>query len=209
MKALSALNIVNDLSASQQGVFTASQAKAAGISGITLSRLESSGQIERIAHGIYRSCAAPSFREEPVWAAWLALEPAIPAWNRNRDGSQGAASHGTAAWLLDLGELSPTPITFTTTTRKQTRREGLRLVKGALSADDVTTVKGIPTTIPSRIVLDLLQDGEDLSLVANVLKDAADADANVRNEGFVAKVNAFGKRYGLASGQSLYERMID
>ena len=79
MKALDALNILNDLSASQQGVFTVAQARNLGIERLTLFRLEAHNQIERITHGVYRSCAAPSFREEDVWAAWLTLYPATPA----------------------------------------------------------------------------------------------------------------------------------
>ena len=208
MKALDALNILNDLSASQRGVFTAAQARSVGVDRLALSRLESNGQIERLFHGTYRSCAAPSFREEDVWAAWLALYPSTPAWERPRDGSQGAASHGTAAWLMGLGELDPSPITFTTPERKQTRRDGLRLVKGAVSSNEVTTVAGIPVTRPARTVLDLLDDGEDLSLVSNVLTDAAKVDNAVLDGGFVAKVDARGVRYGVPSNGSLYERIM-
>ncbi len=208
MKALEALNILNDLSASQRGLFTTAQATAAGVSRLTLSRLESNGQIERLMTGVYRSCAAPSFRQEDVWATWLALEPKKPAWERERDGSQGAVSHGTAAWILGLGELGPTPITFTLPTRKQTKRDGVRLVKGDVSPDEVITVAGIPTTKPVKTVIDLLDDGEDLSLVANVLNDAVEIDEDILDSQFAAKVNAFGKRYGLPADKSLYERLV-
>ena len=126
MKKQDAQNILNDLTASQQGVLTTAQARSLGIERLVLSRLETHGQIERIAHGVYRSCAAPSFREGDVWAAWLALYPRAPAWERRRDGSQGAASHGTAAWLLQLGELNPAPMTFILPIRKQTRRDTLK-----------------------------------------------------------------------------------
>lgn len=209
MKALDALNVLNDLSASQRGLFTSAQARGAGVDRLALSRLESNGQIERVMHGVYRSCAAPSFREEDVWAAWLALEPAVPAWERARDGSQGAASHGTAAWLLGIGELNPAPITFTTPARKQTRRDGLRLVKGAIGKSDVTTVASIPATKPARTVLDLLDDGEDLSLVANVLKDAAAIDADILGGEFATGVDARGTRYGVPPQESLYERLTE
>ena len=207
MKALDAVNILNDLSASQQGVFTSAQACALGVDKLTLSRLESHGQIDRIAHGIYRSCAAPSFREEDIWAIWLALYPEIPAWKRQRDGMQGAASHGTAAWLLELGELSPTPITFTLPTRKQTRRKNIRLVKAPLYSNEVMIVKGIPTTAPTRIVLDLLRDGEDLSLVASVLSDAKKTYQEINSPIFAGQVNKFGSHYGLRRSQFLYERL--
>lgn len=208
MKALDALNILNDLSASQHGLFTSAQARTAGVDRLALSRLESNGQIERVMHGVYRACAAPPFREEDVWAAWLALNPSVPAWERVRDGSEGSASHGTAAWLFGIGELNPAPITFTTPTRKQTRRDGLRLVKGTVGKDDVVTIAGVPVTKPARIVLDLLDGGEDLSLVANVLRDAAAIDDEVLGSEFMAKVDARGARYCMRRKESLYERLM-
>ena len=207
MKALDAINILNDLSASQQGIFTSAQACALGVDKLTLSRLESHGQIDRISHGVYRSCAAPSFREEDIWAAWLTLYPEIPAWKRQRNGMQGAASHGTAAWLLELGELNPTPITFTLPIRKQTRRKNIRLMKAPLCPDEVTIVKGIPTTTPTRIVLDLLHGGEDLSLVTSVLSDAKKTYQEVNSPIFADQVDKLGRHYGLKGRQSLYERL--
>lgn len=207
MKSLDVLNILNDLSASQQGVFTAAQARGLGVERLALSRLEAHGQIERITHGVYRSCAAPSFREEDAWAAWLALYPETPAWERRRDGSQGAASHGTAAWLLGLGEFNPTPMTFTLPVRKQTRRDGIRLVKSSIRPEEVTMVKGIPTTTPTRTILDLLRDGEDFSLVANVFNDARKTYREIEERAFADKVNELGGRYGLKKNCSLYERL--
>lgn len=207
MKALKALNILNDLSASQQGVFTAAQARRVGVDKLALSRLEANGQVERMMHGVYRACAAPSFREEMVWAAWLALDPGVFAWERTRDGTQGAASHQTAAWLLRLGELNPEPITFTAPARKQTRREGVRLARGALVQNEITIVKGIPATTPARTVLDLLDDGEDASLVASVFKDASGASGEMLRGEYAAKVDARAKRYGLTKDQSLFERL--
>lgn len=209
MKALDTLNILNDLSASQRGLFTSAQARSMGVDKLSLSRLESRGHIERMMHGIYRSCAAPSFREEEVWAAWLALDPTTPAWERLRNGTRAVASHGTAAWLLELGELNPTPITFTLPKRKQTRRQGLRLLKGSVSEHELTTIAGIPTTTPAKTVLDLLDDTEDPSLVANVLRDAARTDEKVLGDEFVAKVDSRGKRYGIPRGESLYSRLME
>lgn len=209
MKALDTLNILNDLSASQRGLFTSAQARSMGVDKLSLSRLESRGHIERMMHGIYRSCAAPSFREEEVWAAWLALDPTTPAWERSRNGTRAVASHGTAAWLLELGELNPTPITFTLPKRKQTRRKGLRLLKGSVSEHELTTIVGIPTTTPAKTVLDLLDDTEDLSLVANVLRDAARTDEEVLSDEFVARVDSRGKRYGIPRGESLYSRLME
>lgn len=172
MKALDALNILSDPMASQHGMVTTAQAEAIGVDRYTLSRLERNEHIERVISGVYRSRSAPSFREELVYAAWLAMDRKRPAWERPRNAGDVVASHATAAWLLELGELNPEPFTFTCTTRRQTTRTGIRLVKSTLTDDEIVLVSGIPTTSPARTVHDLLRDGEDLSLVSNVLADA-------------------------------------
>lgn len=101
------------------------------------------------------------------------------------------------------------PITFTLPKRKQTRRQGLRLLKGSVSEHELTTIAGIPTTTPAKTVLDLLDDTEDPSLVANVLRDAARTDEKVLGDEFVAKVDSRGKRYGIPRGESLYSRLME
>lgn len=209
MKSLDALNILNGLSASQRGVFTSAQARTAGVDKLVLTRLEAHGQIERIMHGVYRSCAAPSFREEDVWAAWLALAPTTPAWKRPKDPSGAVASHGTAAWLLGLGEFDPTPITFTLPERKQTRRQGLRLLKGRILEGELTQIAGVPSTTPAKTILDLLDDREDLSLVSNALRDAARIDSDIAASSFSSQVDLRGNRYGIPSDKSLYARMME
>lgn len=209
MKALNALNILNDIAASQRGMFTSAQARNSGVDRLSLSRLESKGQIERIIHGVYRSCAAPPFREDEVWAMWLALNPESFAWERPRDGSESVASHATAAWLLELGTLNPNPITFTLPSRKQTRRQGVKLTRGCVTPEEVTTIAGIPVTTPARTVLDLLDDGEDLSLAADVLRDAVAKDKRTSETLFASKVDTRGKRYGLPPTQSLYKRLTE
>ena len=107
MKALDALNITDDLAASQRGLLTSAQAHAAGVGRMELSRLAASGHLERIARGVYRASGAPSMREEAVWAAWLSMDPGVMSYDR--DPLACAVSHNTAAWLMGLGELEPEP----------------------------------------------------------------------------------------------------
>ena len=171
MKALNALNIINDISSSQRGFFTAAQATALGIGRMTLSRLAARGQIMTIMRGVFKAAAAPAIREEDVYAAWLLTDPATPAYLRPFDSSGYVASLETAAWLLDLGVFKPEPITFSFPKRKQSRNASLRFVKRSLCDEDVCVVAGIPTTMPKRTILDLLDYGEDLSLIADALQD--------------------------------------
>lgn len=202
MNALEALNIIGDLCASQRGMFTSAQAQAAGVSRMTISRLTSYGQIEQVARGVYRASAAPSIREEDVYAAWLALDPTTPAWKRRIDGEGFTASLDTAAWLHELGELKPEPITFMSPGRKQTRNKHLRLLRRRLRPQDVTIVAGIPVTTPARTILDLIAHGEDLSLVASVL---ADAERNDPNLDIKDDINSLAIRRGFKRGYPLYD----
>lgn len=202
MKALEALNLIKDYCASQKGLFTTAQAQSAGVGRMTLSRLAQHGQIERIAHGVYKAATAPSPREENVYAAWLALDPTVPAWERPTDGTGFTASLNTAAWLHDLGELKADPLTFSSPTRQQTRNKRLHLLKRQLQPKDVTLVAGIPTTTLVRTVLDLIDYDEDLSLVASVLVDAERKDSTLAIKD---DINARAVRRGFKKNFSVYD----
>ena len=201
MKALDAMNIVNEVSSSQRGLFTSAQATSLGVDRMSLSRLAAHGHIEPIARGVFRAAGAPSTREEDVYAAWLATEPAAFAYLRPHDSSGFVASLGTAAWLRGLGELKPEPITFSCPRRRQSRSASLRFLKRELPDGDVRVVAGIPTTTPRRTVLDLIDYGEDLSLVGGVLRDAELADPSMD---IGEEINSRAARCGFAKGFDLY-----
>ena len=167
---------------------------------MALSRLAAHGQIEAIARGVFRAAAAPTIREEDIYAAWLATEPATFAYLRPLDASDYVASLGTAAWLHNLGEFKPEPITFSYPKRKQSRNASVHFLKRALSDEDVCTVSGIPTTTPKCTILDLIDYGEDLSLVASALHDAefANPTMKIKNEvNLRAAKCGFGKNFDL------------
>lgn len=205
MRALDALNITDGIAASQRGLVTSAQALAAGVGRMELSRLAANGHLERVGRGVYRASGAPSIREEAVWAAWLSLEPAALAYSR--DPLACAVSHNTAAWLMGLGELSPEPLTFTSAARRQVQRDGLRVVRGRLLSDEVRTVAGLPCTTAARTVCDLVVDGEDLSLVSAVLRDALAAGIVGDEVALRRDVDGLGKKRGPEDGASLYEML--
>lgn len=168
---------------------------------MSLSRLAAHGHIEPIARGVFRAAGAPSTREEDVYAAWLATDPAALAYLRPRDASGCVASLGTAAWLHGLGELKPEPVTFSCPRRKQSRSDSLRFLKRELPDSDVRVVSGIPATTPKRTVLDLIDYGEDLSLVGTVLRDAELADPSMDIED---EINSRAAKCGFGKGFDLY-----
>lgn len=205
MKALEALGLLGDLCASQKGMFTTAQAQLLGINRMTISRLSSHGQLESISRSVYRASTVPSTREEDLYATWLALDPSTPSYCRAFDGTGFTVSLNTAAWLQELGELKASPFAFSFPARKQTRKN-IRFLKRSLPGSDITIVAGMPTTTPRRTVLDLIDDNEDLSLVASVLKDA---EATGTCNDIAAEVNKRAVRCGFSDNFDLYSYLRD
>ncbi len=204
MNSLEAIKKLNDVSAYQRGMFTSAQARRLGVERYTLARLEKGGSVERVARGVYRMGGAPSVREEDVYAAWLSLvpdrEPGIPRALELTPVAMGA----TSAWLQELGEVGPEPLEFCCGARKQTQREGITVHKRLLDAVDVVYVAGMPATSPARTVLDLVDGGEDLSLVAAVLEDALARGLVADVEGLAEGIDRRGGKTGLPRGASLH-----
>ena len=208
MRTIEAIRAINDIAASQRGLFTTAQAQASGVGRYALSRLETLGNVERLAKGVYRMGGAPSMREEDVFAAWLSVDPGRRPGELPSD-STPVAMGATAAWLHGIGEVGPSPYEFCMPERKQTKRPNLVLRKRRLDPRDVTMVAGIPATRPSRTVVDLVDCGEDLSLVANVLADALDRGM-IDDEGALREqIYARGPKCGLLKGASLYDILTE
>lgn len=160
-----------DVATDQWGLVTRRQAERAGIPRRTFDRLAADeGVLERVARGVYRLSAAPVPDHVELRAAWLQLAPASPAWSRGP--SQGVVSHRSAASLYGLGDLPADRHDFIVSTRKQTRRKDVRLHHRSLLRAEWTTVAGMPTTLPSRIVSDLLYDHEDPEALGRIIAGA-------------------------------------
>lgn len=174
MEARLALRELAEISASQWGMVTSAQAAARGVTRLDLSRLAGSGDLVRIAQGIYKNAGAPSGSFLDVRAAWLSSEPARSASERLNDGPRGIVISGeTAAWLLDIGDLRSNRTELSTPVRRQTQRTDIRYRHRDLSERDVTISDGLPVTTPERTIADLVEDRTDLSIVANALRDAS------------------------------------
>lgn len=119
------------------------------------------------------------------------------------------ASGVTAAWLHGLGEVGPGPLEFCCATRRQTQRAGLRLRKRAIDPAEVTLAGGIPTTSAALTILDLVDNGEDLSLVAGVLRDALATGAIPDKQDLAKKLGRRTAAAGLPKGASLYRYLTE
>ena len=174
MKARVALRELAEMSASQWGMVTSAQAAARGVTRLDLSRLTESGDLVRIAHGVYKDAGAPSGAHLDVRAAWLSSDPARLASDRLDDGHRGVVVSGqTAAWLHDIGDLRSNRTELTAPIRRQTQRADIHYRRRALSEHDATIRDGLPVTTPERTIADLVEDRTDLSIVADALRDAS------------------------------------
>jgi hypothetical protein len=154
----------------QWGLVTKQQVEAAGAAWSTLARQVRNGVLERVAHGVYRVRGAGTVDDIELRAAWLQLNPAKTAWER--DESDGVVSHRSAAALYKIGHLPADIHEFTLPARKQTRRADVRLHRGGIQDGDWIILRGLPATRPYRIAADLLAEREDPGAVAQLIADA-------------------------------------
>jgi predicted transcriptional regulator of viral defense system len=195
------------LAGSQWGLITAAQATAGGVARSTLLRREQAGALERMRAGVYRLPGAPASRLDDLRAAWLSSAPAVPAWERAAE-PDVVVGGAAAAWAHDIGDLYPSPVLLYTRTRRQSKHEDVRYSSRFLPSEDVTLLDGLPVTTRERTIADLLNEpGSDMSLVADALRDAERADADLDTARLATLLDATAKRLGHASGVALYEHL--
>ncbi|AXT84665.1 transcriptional regulator [Aeromicrobium sp. A1-2] len=189
------------------GLFTTAQAEAAGIARKQLSRMASTGAIERLAQGVYRMAGSPAQEHESIYATWLALGGASAP--RAATGVAAIVAAGTTAAIAhDIGDFFPSGYDFIVPSRKGTRLPGVRLRIRTLSRDDVIPVAGLPTLTVERTIADLVDIGTDASLVADALRDAVRADKLVAPDRLVDHLSPIANRRkttGSALANDLFE----
>jgi hypothetical protein len=176
MKSSEALRVLAELSASQWGMVTTAQAAELGVERLDLSRLARAGHLERLAHGVYRDAGAPTDEYQSLRAAWLAADPSRTAEARLRDLADGIVVMGeSAATLHGVGDLPADRHELSSPTRRQTQRPEVSFRQRQLEPADVTIAHGLPVTTIERTIADLVEARTDLSLVADMFRDAARA----------------------------------
>ncbi len=157
-----------DVAEGQWGLCTRRQAQQAGVVASSLARLTNDGLLERVAHGVYRVRGAAEPDHLALRAAWLQLEPGVPAWARVRSPDVALVSHASAAALYGVGDLRADVHEFTLPVRRQTRRTDVRLHRGSVPEGQRLLLKGLPTTRAGRMVADLLDDHVEPASVAQI-----------------------------------------
>jgi predicted transcriptional regulator of viral defense system len=143
-----ASRLIAELAEGQGGHFTVEQAKHAGLSHRVLSYHTSTGDLERVAHGVYRWAQFPPHRFGDVIAAVL--------WA----GSDAAASHETALAIYGLAAAMPPAIHLTTPRPFRGRRQGVLVHHAPLSAAEIRVFDAVQVTTPARTLVDVARTSD-------------------------------------------------
>ncbi|HET9620105.1 MAG TPA: type IV toxin-antitoxin system AbiEi family antitoxin domain-containing protein [Kofleriaceae bacterium] len=144
-------NSLYETAVTQAGLFTTSQAAAAGYSPQLLVHHLHAGNIRRVRRGIYRLVHFPYSEDEDLAAVWLWSELA------------GVFSHRTALALHGLSDLLPSRLHITLP--ESWRRRRLRvptdvvLFHADVPPEDRTWFGPVPITKPRRALNDCANDG--------------------------------------------------
>jgi predicted transcriptional regulator of viral defense system len=167
------------LAEQNDGLVTASQARALGILDSVLARLAQRGKLERVARGVYRIPYFPADRLSQYREAVL--------WARASHGPERVAlSHETALAVYGISDVNPARVHITVPKDARLRRRKPKWIvihRGELPATDVTQHEGLPLVTVGKTVLQVFQETGRLGLARQALKDA-------RKEGFIGAAEA-------------------
>jgi predicted transcriptional regulator of viral defense system len=150
----------------QGGYFTAKQAREAGYDYPHLDYHVSTGNFERVEHGLYRLTSLPPGEQDDLVRLTL--------WSRNRqDEPQAVVSHESALVLHDLSELLPTAVHLTVPpTFRKDPPAGCILHKARLVPKDIEERAGFRVTVPLRTLLDVAVSGVPEEQLQKAVADA-------------------------------------
>jgi len=173
MNRSSHISTIAELSETE-GVFTTAQAVRAGVPRDALHDGASAGRLRRVARGAYRLVGSGSEQTDELAAIWKLTAPAKLTHERARaDAWDGVAIGGaTAASLLGIGDFYLSPYRIYAPRRINSRNNDVSFAVRDISRNEVSFESGLPVTVPERTIFDLVADDEDLSLVADALRDA-------------------------------------
>jgi len=191
-----------DIAEGQWGLCTRQQAQQAGVGASTLARLAGDGLLERVAHGVYRIRGAAEPDHLGLRAAWLQLEPGVPAWARVHTSDVALVSHASAASLYGVGDLRADVHEFTLPLRRQTRRSDVRLHRGHLPNEQRLLLKGLPATSAALMIADLLDDHIEPASVAQITTEVINRELDYPDT--IAKhIEPYAARYGFRQGDGI------
>jgi predicted transcriptional regulator of viral defense system len=163
------------LAEENDGLVTAAQARALGITDSVLARLTQRGKLERVARGVYR---IPYFPADPLSQYREAV-----LWARASHGpEQVVLSHETALGVYGISDVNPERVHLTVPKRARLRRQKPKWIvihRSDLPSSDLTTHEGLPVTTVAKSVMDVMETTGRSGLARQAIKDA-------RKEGYIS-----------------------
>ncbi len=145
-----------EVAADQNGFIGTDDVRDLGGTPQVLSDMLRHGQLDRVAHGLYRFRSFPAAPLDELMQATL--------WPRRR----GVISHDSALDLWDLCDVNPAKIHLTVPRAARIRRvvpPVYEVHKRDLDAADITRFEGIPVVTPVRAILDGVERHLDQRLI--------------------------------------------
>lgn len=174
MDSATGIRALEELAATQWGLFTAAQASNLGVRGSHCQHLVETGRAERLRRGVYALGGSGLSKHAEVKAAWLTTYPKLTAAERLAKRPYDAVVAGrTAAAVHGLGTFYASPYTISVRERRQTVQDDLRFPLQPIDDRDVVIVDGLPVASPERIVCDLVRSHEDPDSIGTFMRDAA------------------------------------
>ncbi|MGH3546264.1 MAG: type IV toxin-antitoxin system AbiEi family antitoxin domain-containing protein, partial [Mycobacteriales bacterium] len=216
VKLSQAIAVLGEYAADQWGLVTAAQAANAGVDTTTLTRIAAAGAITQVVRGVYQLSGASHAAFISEAAAWLRLDPATPAWERQLlDVNGGVISHRSAASIHHIGDLRAPKVEFIIPRYRRTRDASIRFHQAILDDADVTVVDDLlPVTTVEQTLADLFAEHLDGGHAADLLTDAF-ANHRVNRDDLARRLAPYAARYGAPPGdgialiEDLTSRVVD
>ena len=152
---------------SQDGYFTAKQARACGFSRQLLAHHVRAGRYERVRRGLYRLAGFPGSSTEEVRAAWLAV-----------GADRALVAHESALELHGLSDVLPNAVHLLVERADRGIKPPPGVVLHTTSAPwkpaDVATIDGIRVTSPARAIVDAAAAGTATEQIGAAVHQALD-----------------------------------
>lgn len=155
---------LGDYADGQYGHVTAEQATAVGAD---LAELVAAGFAEPVIDGVWRLRAGGHHDHPGLYAAWLRLDPTVPAPQRALP-SSGIVSHGAALRLYQAGDEAGRQPEFTA---PAPLAAPAKIHVAPLQPQDWQALAGLPVTSPARTLVDVVGrlDTDELARVLETL----------------------------------------
>lgn len=205
--AVEALESLELLGADQWGLVTSAQAQENGISKVWLQRLNARGVLQRLRHGVYALPSSQPGHLRDVQGAWLSVSTTTLEPESEETAWPAVVSGASAAELHKIGDLLPPYIEFSVPLRRISKQSDVKLVRRALTAEDVVVMDSLPVTTVERTIHDLSVAPTDLDHLATLVVDAARLPGTSVT-GLAHALDRRARKEGHASGQELLEEML-